>query len=448
MQNSSTGSPAAPTLRIDAAWILPVDDHNRVLKDHSLIISDDRILDCLPTTLATGTYPDLSCVDRRQHILLPGFINAHTHLPMNLLRGLGSDQPLMRWLQDYIWPAEKKFMSPEFVHDGTQLALAESLLSGVTTVNDMYFYPDVIASACQNAGVRASIGLTVFDMETPWAKDASEYISKGLELHDQLRNNPLINTTLAPHAPYTVSVETMERIQMISSELDIHIHTHLHETAAEVNEYVEQHGVRPIEMLHRIGMLSPSLMAAHLTQLTENEIDLLAQTGVNVLHCPESNLKLASGFCPITRLAAKGVNISMGTDGAASNNDLDLLGETRTAALLAKAVSGDAASITARDALRMATINGAKALGISDNTGSLESGKSADMICIDIDQFMRPMHDVVAQVIYATGRERVSDVWVAGRHLLKKRQLLTMDTQQLEKTASKWEAKLATTPMA
>ncbi|MFK7859822.1 MAG: TRZ/ATZ family hydrolase [Granulosicoccus sp.] len=443
MQNTSASHTKTPTLRIDAAWIVPVDSDNRVLKDHSLVICDTRIVDCLPTIRAIDKYPNIDSMDRRHHILMPGLINAHTHLPMNLLRGLGSDQPLMTWLQEHIWPAEQKYMSQAFVNDGAQLALSECLLSGVTTVNDMYFFPDIIANACQSAGIRACIGLTVMDMATPWAKNASEYISKGLDLHDKLHGDPLMCTAIAPHAPYTVSVETLERIQVLSSELEINVHTHLHETTVEVSDYVDKHGVRPISMLHRIGMLSPSLLAVHLTQLTNEEIDLLAHTGVNVLHCPESNLKLASGFCPISKLSAQGVNVAIGTDGAASNNDLDLLGETRTAALLAKAVSGDAASITAPEALRMATINGAKALGISDETGSLEIGKSADMICIDIDLSMQPMHDVIAQIIYAAGRERVSDVWVAGKQLVSKRQLLSMDTQQLKHIAQHWEEVLA-----
>lgn len=442
MHSSSASSMKKPTLRVDAAWVLPIDEKNRVLKNYSLIIGDETIIDCLPTSQAQTAYPDVLCIDRRNHVLMPGLVNAHTHLPMNLLRGLGNDQPLMSWLQDYIWPAEKKYLNASFVEDGSQLALAESLLSGVTTVNDMYFYPDVIAKTCQSVGIRACIGLTVLDMPTPWAKEASEYISKGLDLFDVLRDDPLITTAFAPHAPYTVSVAVLERIQTLSSELDINVHTHLHETASEVSDYVDVHGMRPIEMLHRIGLLNPSLLAVHLTQINDDEIDLLAQTGVNVLHCPESNLKLASGFCPISKLAAKGINIAIGTDGAASNNDLDLLGETRTAALLAKATSSDATSITTTEALRMATINGAKALGIDAHVGSLEAGKSADMICIEIDLSMRPMHDVVSQIIYATSRERVSDVWVAGKSLVRNRKLLTIDTERLERSAAKWEETL------
>ncbi|MFK8081478.1 MAG: TRZ/ATZ family hydrolase [Granulosicoccus sp.] len=443
MRNLSASHATAATSRVDAAWIVPVDDNNRVLKDHSLVVANDRILECIPTPEAITKYPELVSIDRRHHILMPGLVNAHTHLPMNLLRGMGSDKPLMSWLQDYIWPAEKKYLSADFVKDGTLLALAESLLGGVTTVNDMYFFPDVIASACRSVGVRACIGLTVLEMETPWARNATEYISKGLELHDAVLDDPLITTALAPHAPYTVSVETLERIQVLSSELDINVHTHLHETAEELKNYMAQHGVRPIAMLHDIGLLTPSLLAVHLTQVSDDEIDLLAQTGVNVLHCPESNLKLASGFCPISKFSAQGVNVAIGTDGAASNNDLDVFGETRTAALLAKAVSGNAASITATEALRMATINGARALGISDDTGSLDTGKSADMICIEIDLSMQPMHDVIAQLVYATGRERVSDVWIAGQQLVKDRKLLTMDTQHLSTTANHWEEKLS-----
>lgn len=442
MNRSEINTSDSADFRIDAGWILSVDDDNRVLENHSLVVGGGKIIDCVPGDTAEELYSDLSVVDRRHHILMPGLVNTHMHMPMNLLRGLGSDQPLMSWLRDYIWPAEAAHMSAEFCRDGTELALAESLLGGVTTVNDMYFFADDIARVCQRVGVRATIGMTILGFPTPWAGSTEEYFDKGLMIHDMLRDDPLLQTTLAPHAPYTVDIEALEKIKALSGELNVPVHMHIHETAVEVHDYVKAHGVRPIAMLEKIGLLGPSLLAVHLTQMQDSEIASFADKGVHVLHCPESNLKLASGFCPISKLVAKGANVAMGTDGAASNNDLDLLGETQTAALLAKAVSEDAASIPAVQALRMATINGAKALGIDQVSGSLEIGKSADIACIQPDLSMLPIHDVIAQVIYATTRDRVSDVWVAGKQLVKDRQLTTIDSERLSRVAIDWGKKI------
>ncbi len=442
MTKADSNDQTVAEYRIDAGWVLTVDAENQVYTDHSLVIGGGRILDSLPIDEAAKNFSHLPVVDRRNHIIMPGLVNAHMHMPMNLLRGLGSDQPLMTWLQDYMWPAEAAHVGPEFVRDGTQLAIAESLLSGVTSVNDMYFFPQDSAEACQQAGIRAVIGLAIINVPTAWASSVDEYFDKGLAVYETFCDDPLVQTAMAPHAPYTVNIDALEKVKAFSAEHNLKIHMHVHETAVEVEDYVKQHGVRPIAMLHKIGLLSPSLLAVHLTQMIDEEISLLADTGVHVLHCPESNLKLASGFCPVSKLADQGVNIAIGTDGAASNNDLDLLGETRTAALVAKAVSADAASIPATAALRMATINGARALGLGEVTGSLEVGKSADITCIEPDVSMVPMYDVVAQVIYATNRERVSDVWVAGRQLLENRRLLTLDAERLIKVAAEWQGRI------
>lgn len=409
-----------------------------VLAQHALVVVDGRIAGCMPWEEARQAHPSLTVVDKRKGVLLPGLINAHTHLAMNLLRGYADDLPLQPWLENHIWPAEAQHMGTDFVHDGTQLALAESVLSGVTTVNDMYFFPDVTARACSDAGMRAVVGLPVLEFPTAWASDADQYFSRGLTVLDSLRDHPLVSTALAPHSPYTVSTESLERIATLSNELDVSVHMHVHETAQEVEQYASEHGMRPIARLQEIGLLNPQMMAVHLTQLDDEEIEQLAENGVNAIHCPESNLKLASGFCPVAKLVDAGINVAVGTDGAASNNDLDLLGELRTAAFMAKAVSGNAATLPAMQALSMVTINAAQALGLADETGSLEAGKAADCIVIEPDLGMLPIYDPVAQVLYSNSTHCISDVWVAGKQLLKNRTLLTLSDTEIRAKAQHW----------
>ncbi|NND89624.1 MAG: TRZ/ATZ family hydrolase [Granulosicoccus sp.] len=420
-----------------------MDAHMRVLREYSLVVIDGRIVACAPWLDAMTQYPDLIVVDRRSGILMPGLVNAHTHLAMNLLRGFADDKPLKTWLEQHVWPTEAAYLSPAYVRDGTALALAECLLCGVTTVNDMYFFPDVTAATVLSAGMRATVGLIVLDIPTAWAGSVDEYISRGLSVHDTLRDEPLITTAFAPHAPYTVSREPLERIATLSAELDVPVHMHVHETAEEVQSFEREHGMRPIARLDEIGLLNSSLLAVHLTQLTDAEIVRLGEAGVNAIHCPESNLKLASGVSPIADLIAAGVNIAVGTDGAASNNDLDLLGELRTASFLAKVFSDNAATLPAAQALRMVTIDAAKALGLAEHIGSLEVGKAADCIIIEPGLGMLPIYDVLAQVIYTQSSQYVTDVWVAGKQLLQHRQLLTMDTDKIRHSAQTWAAKIS-----
>jgi len=429
---------------IHARWIIPVEPDARVLEYHSLAIHDGRILAIVPTAQAEQDYQAQHTQQLPQHALLPGMINTHTHAAMTLFRGLADDLPLMEWLHDHIWPAEANWVNSEFVHDGTQLAIAEMLRGGTTCFNDMYFFPDEIARVATQAGIRAAIGLIIIDFPTAWANDADEYLSKGLQLHDRYRNDPLISTVFAPHAPYTVSDQPLQRIQTLSEELDIPIHIHVHETADEIKQSLEQHQLRPLARLEQLGMLTPHLLAVHMTQLDDDEITRLAEAGVHVLHCPESNLKLASGFCPIDQLHRAGINIALGTDGAASNNDLDMFGEMRSAALLAKAVAGDASAIPAATALQMATINGARALGIDNETGSLLPGKAADVIAVQLDDIeAEPLYHPLSHIVYACSRDKVSDVWVAGRHLLSKRRLTTMDEAAIRQRSRVWQEKIA-----
>ncbi len=431
---------------IHARWIVPVEPEDTVYTHHSLAVHEGRILEILPTDLARARFSAGIEHELDRHLLIPGLVNTHTHAAMSLLRGLADDLPLDEWLNKHIWPAESRWVNEEFVHDGTQLAIAEMLRSGTTCFNDMYFYPDVSARVAAHSGMRACVGLIVIDFPTVWAQDADEYISKGLAVHDRFRGDPLIHTLFAPHAPYTVSDEPLEHIRVLADELDIGIHMHVHETRDEIDRALESSGKRPLQRLHELGLVSPSLVAVHMTQLTAAEVGEFAAAGAHVVHCPESNMKLASGFCPVAALAEAGINIALGTDGSASNNDLDMLGEMRSAALLGKATSNDASAVPAHTALRMATLNGARALGLAGETGSLSPGKWADITAVSLDTIeSQPLYDPVSQLVYACGREQVTDVWVAGQHLLKERQLTTLDETGILDRACHWQARIGST---
>jgi 5-methylthioadenosine/S-adenosylhomocysteine deaminase len=428
---------------IHARWIIPVEPDGEALDHHSLAIRDGRILAILPSAAARSRYTASDIIELPTHALIPGLVNAHTHAAMSLFRGLADDLPLMDWLTKHMWPAEAKWVSPEFVRDGVRLAAAEMLKSGTTCVNDMYFFPEDAAAVLREAGMRACIGLILIDFPTAYAQTADDYFDKGLKLHDSLRHDPLITTAFAPHAPYSVSDGPLAKIRTVNNELNLPVHMHVHETAHEVDEAVAKTGQRPLARLDALELLGPTLMAVHMTQLKEDEITRLAEAGASVVHCPESNLKLASGFCPVQALIKAGVNVAIGTDGAASNNDLDLLDEMRIAALLAKAVSGDATAVPAHTALRMATLNGAKALGLDEQIGSLKPGKAADITAIDLSALSsQPVYDPVSQIVYSVGREQVTDVWVAGRRLLAERILTTLDEAAILRRAQFWHDKI------
>lgn len=433
-------------LIINARWIIPVDAKKRVLENHAVVINEGVIVALIEQGLASRRYDANNVQNLPDHCIMPGLINNHAHSAMSLLRGLADDLPLMTWLNDHIWPAEKKWVSDHFVEAGSELAIAEMLRGGTTCFNDMYFFPDATARAVDKSGIRASLGIVIIDFPSAWAADAQEYMLKGQQLHDHYRHHPRITTTYAPHAPYTVSDDTLKAVITNAEELDIPIHMHIHETADEVEQSIEQYGVRPLERLKNLGLLSPRLLAVHMTQLTDEEIQWCADAGVSIAHCPESNLKLASGFCPIGKLTKKKVNVTIGTDGAASNNDLDMFAEMRQAAILAKAVANDASAVPAYSAIEMATINAAKSLGIDDKTGSLKKGKAADLIAIDFSDIeSQPCYDIVSQLVYATGRHQVSDVWVEGKHLLKQRQLTTLNHNKLIQTTRQWADKIRPT---
>ena len=428
---------------IHARWIIPIEPKNAVYENHSIAIKDGKIEAILSTDKATDKYTANEEHHLQQHALIPGLINAHTHAAMNLFRGLADDLPLMDWLNNHIWPAEAKWVDPEFVKDGTELAIAEMIRGGTTCFNDMYFFPDQTAEVCSQVGMRVVVGLILIDFPTAWAKDADDYIFKGEQVHDKYKHDSLINTAFAPHAPYTVSDEPLKRIYVLAEELDIPIHMHIHETAFEVEQGVEQHDKRPLQRLSELGVLSPRTIAVHMTQLNEDEIKELAKLSVSVAHCPESNLKLASGFCPVGDLVKAGVNVCIGTDSTASNNDLDMFGEMRTAALLAKGVANDSTCLDAHTTLKMATLNAAKALGLDETIGSLKKGKQADIVAINLDQLeTAPLYEPVSQIIYSANRQQVTDVWISGKQLLKNRELTTMEYTKLMEKAKDWEVKI------
>ncbi|MCI0668687.1 MAG: TRZ/ATZ family hydrolase [Methylococcaceae bacterium] len=428
---------------ISSRWIIPVVPAGLILENHSLAIRDGKIVGLLPTDQALEKIQATHVERLEHHALIPGLINSHTHSPMSFLRGIADDLPLMEWLQGTIWPLEQKWISETFVRDGTELAIAEMLRGGVTCFNDMYFFPEISARLALQSGIRASIGLIVIDFPSAWARDADEYLSKGLALCDELRNEPLLNPVFAPHAPYSVSDAALRKVRMYSEELQLAVHMHVHETRDEIEQGLANTGMRPLERLKQLDLLGPSFIAVHMTQLIDEEIDWVAESGCHVVHCPESNLKLASGFCPVGRLLENGINVALGTDSAASNNNLDILGEMRTAALLAKGVAGDASAVPASTALRMATLDGARALGIDSCCGSLEIGKSADITAITLDTLETlPVYDPVSQIVYAANRDQVTDVWVAGRQLLKSRTLTTLDPDKIRESIAHWSVKL------
>jgi 5-methylthioadenosine/S-adenosylhomocysteine deaminase len=429
---------------VHARWIVPVDPSDRVLENHTLAIAHGHIVALLPSAEAKERFAAVEEISLPRHVLIPGLVNAHTHAAMTLLRGLADDLPLMSWLQDHIWPTEQRWVSPDFVRDGAELAIAEMLRGGTTCFADMYFFPEVTAQVARQAGMRAMLGMIVFDFPSPWGSGPEEYIRKGLDLRDQHKNDPLLGFVFAPHAPYTVSDPWLAKLQALADELDLPVHTHVHETAGEVEDSLKKHGKRPLARLSELGLVTPALMAAHMTQLTDEEIADVARNGISVVHCPSSNLKLASGFCPVAKLMKAGVNVAIGTDGAASNNTLDMLAEMKQTALLAKGVAGDPTVIPAATALRMATLNGAKALGLDKEFGSLTPGKWADITAIDLDApETQPVHDVISTLVYAANREQVSDVWVAGRRLLQERRLLRSDLPELLKRAAAWGERIA-----
>jgi 5-methylthioadenosine/S-adenosylhomocysteine deaminase len=412
-------------------WVAPVVPEGAVLSGYAVALERDRIVGLAPAAQARQTWPQATVTELPGHLLVPGFVNLHTHAPMSLLRGAGDDMPLQAWLRERIWPLEAKLLGPEFVADGTVLACAEMLMGGITCFNDMYFHPEEVATAAADMGMRAAVGIIVVEFPSSYGSGPADYIRKGLEMRDRLRDESRLCFTLSPHAPYTVSDDSLRRVASLAAELGLPIQCHVHETASEITDSLAEHRRRPLQRLADLGLLGPEFIAIHAVHLDETDINLLARHGASVAHCPHSNLKLASGIAPTTRLIAAGVNIGVGTDGAASNNRLDLLSEARTASLLAKGSSGDATAWSAHQTLHAMTLGGARALGLGARIGSIEPGKQADLVAIDLaDPLSQPVFDPVAHLIHAAGREQVTDVWIDGQAVVRARQLQSARAQQ------------------
>jgi 5-methylthioadenosine/S-adenosylhomocysteine deaminase len=436
-------------LLVAARWVIPVEPAGHVLEHHSIAIQGGRIEAVLPSDEAAARYDARSRIERPRHVVLPGFVNAHTHGAATLMRGLGGGLPLDRWLREVIWPIEQRWMGPEFVRDGTELAIAGMLTSGTTCFADMQLFPESAAAAAATLHMRACVGLPVVDAASSWAGTTDEYITKGLALHDEYRDDPLITTAFAPHAPYTVSDSTLTRIRRAADEIELPVFMHLHETASEIEQAVTRSGERPLARLDRLGLANPLLAAVHMTHADEGDVALLADRGVSVVHCPQSNLKFGSGVSPVVAMLARGINVALGTDGAASNNDLDMLDEMRTAALIAAGSSGNPAALGPHEVLRMATLNSAGVLGLADVTGSIVAGKWADLACIDLGGVhTQPVYDPATQIVYSASRQDVTDVWVAGRAAVTAGALGRIDTAELLARADRWRERIAATRRA
>lgn len=428
---------------LHAKWLLGTKD-NRVLEDHALVIHQGIIHDIKPSNEIESLYKGQTSEYFSDHALMPGFINAHTHIPMNFFRGLADDLALHNWLQNHMWPAEKKWLSPEFVRDASLFAMAEMIRSGTTCFNDMFFFMPAIAEALDISGMRGFVGITIINFPNNWASNVEEEFAKGLAFYEEYKNHALITPTLAPHAMYTVTEdEYLLRILDIANRCNLKINMHVQEPKDEIATVMKKSSLRPLERLQKLGFLNEKLIAVHMLHVSEEDLILLMEGKPNIVHCPESNMKLASGLCPVTKLLERGINVALGTDGAASNNDLNMLGEMRSAAFLAKYATSNPESLSALDVFKMATINGAKALGLESKIGSLEIGKAADCVAINLDAIETlPIYHPISQIVYAARREQVTDVWVAGKRLLKNRNLTTLDEKELILKAKSWGEKI------
>ncbi|GGY71279.1 TRZ/ATZ family hydrolase [Marinobacter zhanjiangensis] len=433
----------AADIRINARWLIPVEPFGEVQEHRAVMVLGDRIEAIVSQSEADHAYRAREVIDLPHHVVLPGLINMHGHAAMSLFRGLADDLPLMTWLNNHIWPAEGRFVSGRFIADGTQLAMAEMLRTGTTCFSDMYFFPEVAAQMAKDVGMRAQICFPLMEMPTPWGSGPKEYLDKGAALLDQWQNDPFVRIAIGPHAPYTVEDSTLEQAVALQQKTGAAMQIHLHETCFEVDEAIRQTGQRPIARLKGLGALNRNTQCVHMTTLNEEDLATVADTGVHIVHCPESNLKLASGFCPVHTLQQGGSNVSIGTDGAASNNDLDLFGELSTAAMLAKAVSGDAAALGAHQALTMATINGARALDRDHDIGSLVAGKQADLIAVDLsDPFLQPVYDPASHLIYSNHGRQVSHSWIAGVPQVQDGRLTRIDVPDLMLRVQEWHNRI------
>lgn len=430
-------------LIVEPDWIVPVVPAGAVFQGCALAVHHGRIEAISPVDEIRANYRATEHVVLPDQVLIPGLVNAHGHAAMSLLRGFADDLPLESWLNDHIWPAEAQWVSDQFVRDGAQIACAEMIQSGTTCFSDMYFYPDITAEVANQAGLRSRIAFPIIDFPSAWASGPDEYLHKGLELYDQYKNHPLVSVAFGPHAPYTVNDQTLERVAVLSEELDTAIHIHLHETKTEVANSMQQHGESGVAHMEKLGILGPRTEAVHMTQLTDEDIEIVKKTNTSVIHCPKSNLKLASGLCPTAKLLDHGITVGLGTDSAASNNCLNMLEEMRFASLIAKVAAEDSTAVSAEQSLHMATLGSAKAMGLDQDIGSLEVGKAADMVSLRVDQTQtQPLYNLISQLVYSV-QTQATNSWVAGKRLLADGHLTSLNETELLAKAADWQQRIS-----
>lgn len=441
--SESPSGPFEADFLIHPEWLVPMTEKGLILTSYSLAIRHHEIIAVGATESLKNTCQADREITLPNHVLIPGLINAHGHAPMTLFRGFADDMPLQPWLEEKIWPAESKWVSEDFVRDGALLAIAEMLRSGTTAFTDMYFFPDEVAKAALSANIRVQLAAPILDFPTVYAQDAEEYIRKTTDLNDRYKNSSHVQVAFGPHATYTVSDAPLQKISTLANELEIPIHIHVHENAQEVAESLKNTGIRPLERLNNLGLLSQLLQCVHVTQLLDEEITLLADAGASIVHCPASNASLASGICRTQAIQDAGINLCLGTDSAASNNELNMINEMRLAALFGKAGIENAGAMSAWDVLAMATINGARAMGREDRLGTLATGKLADCVAVDLGQVnCQPVYDAVSTLVYSAQASQVSHVWVNGKLNVENGRLLTLDVESLLRTARDWAQKI------
>jgi len=428
---------------IRADYVLTMDKHFTVIRNGAVAVDNGRIATVGTADDILGKYSSKQIIGGDGFIAFPGLVNTHTHSPMVYFRGLADDLPLKEWLEEHIWPAEKKWLSPEFVSDAAELAFLEMIKSGITSCNDMYFYGNEIAAAAKKIGIRAAVGAGILDFPTRTAQNPAEYLAKAESFIRDWKEDGLIVPCLAPHSPYTCSPDTLRKAKTLSEKHSVRLHIHLSETEWEVAELMARYRSRPITFLDSIGFFDESVTGAHCIWVEDEEIEILARRGVGVAHCMESNLKLASGFAPVASMLAQGIRVTFGTDGAASNNDLNILSEMSTTAKVHKALSKDPTVLNARRVMLMATRWGAEALGLADVIGSIEAGKAADIVLADTKKpHLTPMYDLYSGIVYAMNAADIDTVLINGRLILKGRSLITGDESAILHRANEWGKKI------
>lgn len=439
----NTGTSTTVDLLIVGGTVVTMDKTRRVIEDGAISVKNGEIIKVGTRAEVTRGTRARRTVNAAGKVIIPGLINTHTHVPMVLFRGIADDLDLNDWLTKYIFPAEGKNVTEPFVRAGTRLGLAEMIRGGTTTYCDMYYFEDAIADETKKAGVRGVLGETIIDFPVGDNKTHEQAMAYAERYVNKWKNDPLIVPALAPHAPYTVSTEHLKAVRALSDKLNAAVVIHVAEVKKERDDILAQKGFTPMTYLDKIGFLSNRVIAAHTIFLTDDEIDIVKRVGVGSAHCPQSNMKLAAGVAPVPKMLAKDVAVGLGTDGAASNNDLNMWEEMDTAAKLHKLISGDQKILPAEQAFEMATIRGARALHIDDLTGSIETGKRADIVIVDMDDLNQtPFYNVYSHLVYATKADDVRTVIINGRLVMLDRRLLTLNEALIKKDANAYRDKI------